>query len=96
MAKEEKNKKKKRPTAEKRMIQNAKQRMINKAFKSEVRTAMRNFETALKGQERESVESAITKVYSMMDLASKRGIYKKNKASRTKARAAAKMAQLAS
>ena len=96
MAKEEKGKKKKRPTAEKRVIQNEKKRQINKAFKSEVRTAMRHFEAALKGREKESVETAMAKVYSMMDLGYKRGIYKKNKASRIKARSAAKVAQLAS
>lgn len=96
MAKEEKGAKKKRPTAEKRIIQNAKQRMINKAFKSEARTAMRVFEEALKKKEPESAQAAIAKVYSMMDLGLKRGIYKKNKASRLKARAAAKVAQLAS
>jgi len=94
MAKEEKVVKKKRPTAEKRVIQNVKQRLINKSFKSEVRTAMRSFEGALKGGEVKTVQEAMSHVYSMMDLGCKRGVFKKNKASRLKARAAAKVAQL--
>lgn len=96
MAKEEKGGKKKRPTAEKRIIQNTKQRLINKSFKSEVRTAVRVFEAALKVREEKAVQVALANVYSMMDLGFKRGVYKKNKASRLKARAAAKVAQLAS
>jgi small subunit ribosomal protein S20 len=96
MAKEEKAGKKKRPTAEKRILQSTKQRLINKSFKSEVRTAIRAFESALKSREQTSIQTAMANVYSMMDRGCKRGVFKKNKASRLKARAAAKAAQVAS
>lgn len=96
MAKEEKAKKVKRPTAEKRDITNVKKRMINRAFKSQVRTVMKNFETALAKGEPKEAEGAINQVYSMMDRGVKRGVFKQNKASRVKARAKAKIAKLSS
>ncbi|MCC5831622.1 MAG: 30S ribosomal protein S20 [Chlamydiales bacterium] len=85
MAKEEK-KKTKRPTAQKREIRNSKRRLINKVFKSQVRTAMRSFEEALKGNDKEKIQQSLNAVYSMMDKGVKRGIYKHNKAARVKAR----------
>ncbi|MCH9627748.1 MAG: hypothetical protein S4CHLAM2_13910 [Chlamydiales bacterium] len=86
MAKEEKKKAKtKRPTAQKRDIRNSKRRLINKAFKSRVRTAMRSLEDALKGDDKEQIQHALNTVYSMMDKGVKRGIYKRNKAARVKA-----------
>lgn len=96
MAKEEKTNKVKRPTAEKRDITNVKKRMINRGFKSQVRTVMKNFEVALTKGEQKEAESAINHVYSVMDLGVKRGIFKQNKANRMKARAKAKVAQLSS
>jgi small subunit ribosomal protein S20 len=66
MAKDEK-KKTKRPTAQKRDIRNSKQRLINKVFKSQVRTAMRSFEEALKGNDKEKIQQSLSSVYSMMD-----------------------------
>jgi len=96
MAKEESKQKKKLPTAEKREIRNSKKRLINKAFKSEVRTTVRNFESALKAQDKEATISALSSLYSHMDLGVKRGVFKANKAGRIKARAAAKAAALAS
>ena len=89
---ESKAKKTKRPTAEKRMIQNAKRNLINKAFKSRVRTAVRAFESALEKSEAELIQTSLSQVYSFMDKAVKRGLIKINKASRTKERFAAKAA----
>lgn len=85
MAEKEK-KKTRRPTALKRDIQNEKKRLLNKSFKSKVRTAMNSFEEALKSQEKESVSTSLNAVYSLMDKGVKRGIFKANKAARTKAR----------
>ena len=86
MAKEEKDKKKKRSTALKRDIQNNKKRLQNKIFKSKVRTSVRRFEDALtKGDEAQITETLNT-VFSMMDKGVKRGTFKLNKASRTKSR----------
>jgi|688.fasta_scaffold13162_10 small subunit ribosomal protein S20 len=87
MAKEEKKeeKKVKRPTAQKRAHQSEKSRLRNKAFKTEVRSAIRKFETSLKGDPA-SIKEQLSNVYSLMDKGVKKGIYKINKASRTKAR----------
>ena len=70
------SKRKKRPTALKRDIRNAKRRELNKAFKSRIKTAMRSFETALK--EKSGVAEGLQEIYSMMDKAVKRNIFKLN------------------
>ena len=90
MAKEGKQKTK-RPTALKRDTQNLKRRLINKTFKSRIRTAMRSFESALEAKNNEEALDKLNGVYSVMDQAAKRGIYKRNKADRLKARAAQKI-----
>ena len=79
-------KKKKCPTAVKRMKQNKKQNLQNRSFKSRVRTAIRSFEKALSAKDKEQMQSALNSVYSLMDKGVKNGVYKKNKAARTKAR----------
>ena len=91
MAKEtEKKKKTKRPTAKKRDIQNEKRRFANKIFKSQVRTAIRKFEDTLaKGDEVLTTES-LNNVYALMDKGVKKGVFKINKASRTKSRLTAR------
>lgn len=94
MANEKETKLKKRPTAEKRDIRNEKKRLVNKAFKSKVTTTQRKFEASLKGSDRELVATSLSSFYSMMDRGVKRGIYTKNKASRTKQRAQKKAASL--
>lgn len=88
MAKEEvKEKKVKLPTALKRDIQHEKRRERNKAFKSQVKTAIRSLrETA--PSEASIVAEKLNTVYSLMDKGVKRGVFKKNKASRTKSRLA--------
>lgn len=93
MADETEKKKSKRPSAIKRRIQSEKRRLINKSFKSEIRTATRTFEEALSAKNKESIQSALNQVYSLMDKGVKRGVYKCNKASRAKSRLAAKAAK---
>lgn len=80
----------KSPTPLKRDIQNEKRRLRNKAFKSSLRTAVRQFEEALPKGEDAAIKEYLNNVYSMMDKGVKRGIYKLNKASRTKSRLAAR------
>lgn len=92
MADKKESKKKKRPTAEKRMIQNEKARKRNKAFKSSIRTAIRRFEDSVKAGDKAETEQRLSTVYSLVDKAVKSGIYKRNKASRTKSRMTAKAA----
>ena len=68
--------------------------MVNRSFKTQIRTAIRNFEIALKSGDQKQVD--ISSLYSVMDRAVKRGIFKQNKADRMKARAKAKADQLLS
>lgn len=89
---DDKNKKVKRPTAQKRDIQSEKRRLINRTFKSSVRTAIRNFEDVLEKGDKEKVQEHLNVVYSLMDKGVKRGIFKINKASRTKSRMTARLA----
>ena len=90
MAEEKKEAKKKRPTALKRLIQNEKRNLINRTFKSRVRTALRAAQAALKGDDAEERKKAVSAAYSMMDKGVKRGIYKKGKADRVKSRLASR------
>ena len=80
---EEKSKPKKRPTAQKRLIQDNKKCLRNKIFKSKVRTAYR---TVLEEKDAEKKKSLFTGVQALLDKAVNKGIYKKNKSSRLKSR----------
>lgn len=93
MAKEEPKAKPKvkKPTALKRDLQNEKSRDANKAFKSKVRTALRHYEESVKTQNNSTAPELLKAVYSLMDKGVKKGIYKTNKANRTKERAFAKL-----
>ena len=94
MANKSDGKKTKRPTAQKRMIQNAKRRDIARRFKSKVRTALKSFLKAVTEKNSAVAQESLQEVYSMADKAVKRGIFKKNKANRIKARYAAKAAAI--
>ncbi|MDF2550061.1 MAG: rpsT [Chlamydiales bacterium] len=76
----------KRPTAVKRMLQNEKKRLRNKSFCSKIRTAVRRYEDSLKQTDALVAKESLDAVYSLLDKAVKKGVYKLNKASRTKAR----------
>lgn len=84
MAQEEK--KAKRPTARKRDIQNEKREGINRAFKSKLRSAIRQLESGLKEGEPHSLQEQLNRVSSLADKAVKRRIIKLNKARRIKSR----------
>lgn len=80
------SKKKKCPTALKRMKQNKAQNLQNRSFKSRVRTAIRAFETAFSAKDKGKMQVALSSVYSLMDKGVKKGVYNKHKAARTKSR----------
>ncbi len=95
MANEAKEKKKiKRPTALKRDIQSKKRRVRNRTFKSQVRTMVRDYEEILAKGDKEAIKATLNEVYSIMDKGVKKGVFKLNKASRTKARMAARAAKV--
>lgn len=89
-AKKEKTLKKKTPTALKRDRQNEKKRAQNRAFKARVRTAINAFEKAAQSGD---AAAELRTVYSLMDKGVKRGLYKLNRASRTKSRMQARLRQ---
>lgn len=85
----------KRPSAQKRNIQNEKNRLRNRSYRSSVLTAVRAFETSLSQKEpTESVKTKLNDIYSLMDRGVKKGIYKPNKAARTKARLTSRLASV--
>jgi small subunit ribosomal protein S20 len=87
MAKDSKTEKKEKIlTPIKRNKQNEKKREINKSYKSSVRTAVNAFDASLKSNDPAAIKESLNNVYSLMDKGVKKGIYKLNKASRTKAR----------
>ncbi len=91
MAKQETKKEKvKRPTALKRDLQNKKKRLSNKIYKSQVRTAIRSFHEAVTKNDQTDANGKLNEVYSILDKCVKIGIFKLNKASRTKSRLAAR------
>lgn len=96
MAKEKDDAKKvvkeRQPSAKKRDLQSEKNRLRNRSFKSRVRTAVRDLEEALPKGDTANVQTRLNEVYSLMDKGVKTGVFKANKASRTKARMAARAA----
>lgn len=90
MAKEAENKKVKRPTAAKRDLQNEKRRLNNRIYKSRVKTAVRAFQDSIGKGDAEATQTKLNEVYSLLDKCVKKGVFKLNKASRTKSRLAAR------
>lgn len=84
-------KKVKRPTALKRDLQNEKKRLINKIYKSRSRTAIRHFEDSVAKGDQVKANEQLKEIYSILDKCVKTGVYKINKASRTKSRLAARV-----
>lgn len=80
------------PSALKRDIQSEKRRLRNRSYRSSVSTAIRSFETSLEKKEApESIKAKLSEVYSLMDTGVKKGVFKVNKAARTKSRLTARI-----
>lgn len=93
MAKEpanKKDKKVKRPTPLKRDEQSLKRNLRNRIVKSQVATAIRSYNDAVKTGNKEDATAKLNSAYSVLDKAAQKGVLKKNKSSRTKARLAAR------
>lgn len=93
MAKEAEKKKEvlvRQPSAQKRVLQSEKRRLRNRDHKSRLRTAIRHFDESVTKKDNESIQERLNAIYSLMDKGVKQGVYKPNKASRTKARLAAR------
>ena len=92
MAKKEETKKVKRPTALKRDMQSQKRRILNRTDKSQVKTAVKDFQEALTKGDEALTKEKLNQAYSILDKCAKKGVFKLNKVSRTKSRLAARAA----
>ena len=83
--------KQKQPSALKRKHQSEKKRARNRSYKASVHTSIRSLESSLSKKEgEEALKTKLNIVYSLMDKGVKKGIFKPQKAARTKARLTAK------
>ena len=92
---EEKNTKKgkeKRPTALKRDLQNERKRLANRSFQAKVNTAIRSLRECIAKKDKTASQTQLSNVFSLMDKGVKTGMFKLNKASRTKSRLSAEAA----
>lgn len=86
MANEKKDKKVKRPSAEKRNIQSKKRNLCNRVLKARVGSASNSLKEVLSQKDSSSAQKSLSQVHSLIDKGVKAGVYKINKASRLKAR----------
>lgn len=81
----------KKPSALKRDLQSEKRRLRNRSYRASVLTSIRALETSISQKEApEVVKTKLNTLYSMMDKGVKSGVFKPNKAARTKSRLAAR------
>jgi len=80
-------------SAEKRIKINERNRLINRFYKSSVRTLIKNFfkdleiyKTSKDLKDKEKVQKTLNSVYSLMDKATKKNVFHKNTAARKKAK----------
>lgn len=85
---------KRKPSALKRDQQSEKRRLRNKSYRASVLTSVRSLENSINQKEpAEAIKSKLNLIYSLMDKGVKRGVYKAQKAARTKSRLAARCAK---
>ena len=89
--KEKEVKKVKRLTPLKRQDQNDKRRVQNKALRSRLRSTVKAFLDSLKKGTKEEQMACFSEVSSLVDKGANKGVFKKNKASRVKARLTARL-----
>jgi small subunit ribosomal protein S20 len=81
----------KKPSALKRDLQSEKKRLRNRSYRASVLTSIRTLEGSLAQKDApEAVKTKLNAIYSLMDKGVKSGIFKPNKAARTKARLTAR------
>ncbi len=74
----------------KRAKTNNKKNEYYSAFKSSVRTAIKNFDKSVEAGNKEEAQANLSLAYKKLDKATSKGVMHKNKAARTKARLTAK------
>lgn len=85
----------KRPSALKRDLQNEKSRLRNRSYRAAVLTSIRSLEQALSQKEgSDAIKTKLDSIYSLMDKGVKKGVFKPQKAARTKSRLHARCAKV--
>jgi small subunit ribosomal protein S20 len=75
------------PSALKRDIQGEKRNLRNRAYRAKVRTAVVSLESSMNESGADAaVKTKLSDLFSLMDKGVKKGVFKKNKADRTKSR----------
>lgn len=69
----------------KRLIQSEKRRVANKATRTKIKTTIKAFHAALSTKDMEKSNALLNEISSLVDKATKNGLFKLNKASRIKA-----------
>lgn len=83
----EKKKKEKKPTAMKRILQSERRNARNTQFKSRIKTALKDLKASIEKKEtKEIILKKLDLIYSLMDKAVKKKVFKINKANRIKSR----------
>lgn len=75
-------------SAMKRQRQNSKINLLNKSFKSSLRTAIKKVEAAVEANDKDAATNALPTAFKKLDKAVSKGLVKKNNASRNKSRLA--------
>jgi small subunit ribosomal protein S20 len=73
-------------SAEKRVRQNEKRRVVNRGHRSKVRTYIKKLRTALDSGKSEDVQNVLPEVISVIDKSVQKGVMHKNAAARYKSR----------
>lgn len=76
----------KKSSAEKRYRQSEERRLRNKAAKSAVRTSVKKFVASVQKKDAAEAQTSLTDMIKKLDSAARKGIVKKNAASRKKSR----------
>ena len=84
----------KRPSRLKGDLQNQTRRLINRSHKAQVLTSIRSLTASLSAKDSlETAKEKLSTIYSLMDKGVKKGVFKANKAARTKSRLAARLSK---
>ncbi len=82
-------------SAKKRILTNAKRAERNKAVRSEVKTSIKKVEAAFTAGNKEEAKAAVKNLQHVMDMATSKGVYKKNATARKISRMSAKVDAMA-
>jgi len=82
-------------SAEKRVRQNDRRRVVNRSNRTKLRTSIKNLRSALKGSEADKVGALLPKTVSEIDKAVQKGVLHRNAAARHKSRLTVRATQAA-